>query len=178
MKNNRYISKKKNYSLPLTDQNFPVLSLHQPNNNLNQTIMEKNMDVEIINNTSYTEVLNSFCLNSNKNNDNDIDYIKPGWIKIFINNHNKIEWKENPLKKPILNENIRIKQALQPMIERWDEYKNNFIDLNGEDDYNYYYKFPNYDYSYLTDSDNYETEDEDEDFNNNYELTNMNEIEK
>jgi hypothetical protein len=44
------------------------------------------------------------------------------------------------------------------MINRWEKYKNNYIELYGEHDYEYHHKFPNYDYSYLNLSD----EDEEE----------------
>ena len=49
------------------------------------------------------------------------------------------------------------KNNIQEMLERWENYKNSFIDLNGEDEYNKHYRCPNYNYEYLN-----ENEDEEE----------------
>jgi hypothetical protein len=58
----------------------------------------------------------------------------------------------------------QFKKDIEHMFHRWENFKKEYIDLYGEDDYYLYYKFPNYDYSYLYKEDDEEEEEEINDF--------------
>ena len=146
-KNNIFTNKKKSAALVFNEDSFPSLS--------------KQVEIEnttIPNTESYAEKLNN-VIEEIENN----DILQPGWVKISIDKNNKIQSVYNPgdqsLDKPI-DYLSQFKKDIEPMFERWETFKKNYIDLYGEDDYYHYYKFPNYDYNYLYKEDEEEEEEE------------------
>lgn len=136
-KKNIFSNKKKSVALEFTEENFP--SLFYPVEILNTTNLNSS--------NSYAEKLNHVIEEIDNN-----DILEPGCVKITIDKNNKIKSVYNPsnqtLGKPI-DYLIQFKKDIEPMFERWENFKKNYIDLYGEEDYYHQYKFPNYDYNYL-----------------------------
>ena len=151
-KTNIFTNKKKQVTLVYNEESFPSLSKQvDPTSN------------SISNTESYADKLN-MIIEETENK----DILQPGWVKISINKYNKIQSIYNPGEKSLektMDYLSQFKKDIEPMFQRWENYKNEFIDLYGEDDYNHYYKFPNYDYSYL-----YKEEEEDQDEEEIYDL--------
>jgi hypothetical protein len=134
-KNNIFSNKSK--PVNLTEEFFPSLPNQKEENILSGDIKK---------NISYAEKLNC-AIKEEISLDTD-----PGSVVIYRDENNKIHYKygKSMLKeKPSLHEMEEFKNNIKEMFERWENYKNNFIELNGEDDYNKQYRCPNYDYSYL-----------------------------
>ena len=152
MSKNNIFSKKQ---VNLTKEFFPSLNMveqvHmveqvQQNNSGSNDILKKNI--------SYADKLNCAV------KEELIAEVEPGSVIISIDKNNKIHYKygKSTLKeKNTLSEMEEFKNNIQEMLERWENYKNSFIDLNGEDEYNKHYRCPNYNYEYLN-----ENEDEEE----------------
>lgn len=143
-KNNIFTNKKKQIPLVYNDESFPSLS--------KQIETSDNSIAKI---GSYAEKLNRIVEETENK-----DILQPGWVKITIDKNNKIQSVYNPGNKSIDNHVDYLSQFkinIEPMFERWENFKKNYIELYGEDDYSHYYKFPNYDYSYL-----YKEEDEED----------------
>ena len=144
--NNIFSNKSK--PVNLTEEFFPSLPSQKENNILSDSIKK---------NSSYAEKLNCEI---KENMSFEID---PGSVVIYRDQNNKIQYEygKSMLKeKPSLHEMEEFKNNIKEMFERWENYKNNFIKLNGEDEYNKQYRCTNYDYSYLLE----EEEDEYSDF--------------
>lgn len=150
-KNNIFSNKSK--PVNLTEEFFPSLPNQKENNILSDGIKK---------NSSYAEKLNCHL-------DEEVSFeIDPGSVVIYRDQNNKIYYKygKSMLKeKPSLHEMEEFKNNIKEMFERWENYKNNFIELNGEDEYNKQYRCTNYDYSYLLDEEDeysdFEEEEED-----------------
>jgi len=154
---------------------FPTLKSSKENNandNINDNI---NDNSEIKKSISYVDKLN-FCNEDENKSQNKYD-LKPGWILITRDQNNKIVTFKNDPVNTLENKNKNthtfsqeMKRDLKPMLDRWEKYKTDFIELYGEDDYYHYHTFPNYNYDYLNLSDNevdeYESSDIDEIENN------------
>ena len=140
--NNVFTNKKKNIELNLGCKEFPSLITEKKMED------ETNVNNEFKKNISYVDKLNLII--EEKENE---DILKPGWVKISIDKkNNKIDTLYNNSNLEIenkVNEMEEFKKNLIPMFERWENYKKNYIENNGEDDYYYHHRFPNYDYSYL-----------------------------
>jgi len=143
-KTNIFTNKKKQVTLGYTEENFPSLlkQLQSTSNSLSNI-------------GSYADKLNKITEEiENK------DILQPGWVKITIDKNNKIQSVYNPGEKAQHKQTdylSQFKKDIEPMFDRWENFKKNYLELYGEDDYYHYYKFPNYDYSYL-----YKEEDEEE----------------
>jgi hypothetical protein len=155
IKNNIFSNKSK--PVNLGEDFFPSLPNQKEDNKLS---------VDIKKNISYAEKLNWVV------EDDLILELDPGSVVIYKDKNNKIHYKygKSMLKeKTPLHEMEEFKNNIKEMFDRWENYKNNFIELNGEDDYNKLYRCPNYDYSYLNLSDEDDEEysdfeDEEEDY--------------
>jgi hypothetical protein len=133
----------KKIEVKLTNEYFPSLTKVKVVENTSENVNS----YEIEKNTSYVDKLNTIIEEIS-----DEDVIKPGWVKISIDKNNKIHSVYNNSQQKELvpiNECEQFKKNIQPMFDRWENYKINYIELYGEDNYNYYHIFPNYDYSYL-----------------------------
>lgn len=153
-KNKDNIFSKKSKPLNLSEEFFPSLS----NNKVDDPSM-----VEIKKNISYAEKLNCAV------KEEMIMEIEPGTVVISIDKKNNIfsRYGTSTLKeKNTLNEMEEFKNNIKEMFERWENYKNTFIELYGEDEYNKQYKCPNYNYDYL----NLDESDEDEEEYSDYEM--------
>lgn len=148
-KTNIFTNKKKQVTLVNSEESFPSLSKQKETTNSC-----------ISNKVSYADKLN-MIIEETENK----DVLQPGWVKITIDKNNKIQSVYNPGEK-YLDKQIdyisQFKKDIEPMFDRWENFKKKYIDLNGEDDYYHYYKFPNYDYSYLYKEDDEEEEEEEE----------------
>jgi len=151
-KNNMFSNKSK--PVNLAKEFFPSLPSQKEENILSGDIKK---------NISYAEKLNCHL-------DEEVSFkIDPGSVVIYRDEYNKIHYKygKSILKeKTPLHEMEEFKNNIKEMFERWENYKNNFIELNGEDEYNKQYRSSNYDYSYLLEEDeedysDFEEEEED-----------------
>ena len=156
--NNSFTNKKKRIELNLDSIEFPSLVKEK------KVDHETNDNNELKKNISYVDKLNLMI--DEKENE---DILKPGWVKISIDKNNKIHSlynNSNNLEiENTVDEMEEFKKNLIPMFERWENYKKNYIEMYGEDDYYYHHRFPNYDYSYL-----YKEEEEDQDEEEIYDL--------
>jgi hypothetical protein len=123
-------------SFYLREESFPKLDA-------SYNILEKEENIgEMKKNISYVDKLNYMIEEKIK------DDLKPGWIRLTLNRKKNVNIIKNDNK---LNDfdisSDEIKKRLQPMIDRWENYKLNYIELYGEDEYYYHHKFPNYNYS-------------------------------
>ena len=140
-----------NPSFHLTEESFPKLAI-------DNKLEKGESNGEMKKNISYVDKLNYMVEEENSKDD-----LKPGWIRLSLNRKKNININNNKINNNEFNiSSDEIKKRLQPMIDRWENYKLNYIELNGEDDYYHYHKFPNYDYSC------YLSEEEDDDETNEY----------
>lgn len=75
--------------------------------------------------------------------------------------HHDNKYKHEIHKHSRLEENEINYQALEDMIDRWELYKLKFIEQYGEDEYDYYYCFPESNVDTFTDENEYGTDSED-----------------
>ena len=97
--------------------------------------------------------------------------LKPGWTSYMVED-GKLKkagyQKEDEEEKPF---SVKAKRIIGIMVERWDRYKDHYIDLYGEDTYHKMYSFPR---KYQDEDDSCteyekgENEDENEDYNDDY----------
>jgi hypothetical protein len=91
-------------------------------------------------------------INENINKDK---YVKPGWIVIEKNKQNntiftrnKVDEEKDKYKKED-NVTILCNQIIDNLIYKYNNYKNEYIELWGEDEYEKMYLFQNYEYGYF-----------------------------
>ena len=90
------------------------------------------------------------------NNSLIMDKILPGWVRISMNNNRKIvyEYGENTnIDYDAEYEDYVVKKEINAMINRWEKYKENYLDLYGEEEYEK--NFMSYD-AYNTENDSEE----------------------
>lgn len=154
--NNKNKKLSSNSSFHLTEESFPKLAV-------DNKLEKEESNGEMKKNISYVDKLNYMVEEENSKDD-----LKPGWIRLSLNRKENININNNEINNNEINNNEfnissdEIKKRLQPMIDRWENYKMNYIELNGEDDYYFHHRFPNYDYSC------YLSEEEDDDETNEY----------
>jgi hypothetical protein len=88
-----------------------------------------------------------------------------GTTKYYKDNSNEIitEQHDVPLKVVVPKPHYSTVGA-QKMVERWDKYTEQYIELHGNDAYHHYHSFPNYDYEYFDRLDEkYESEQKQDD---------------
>ena len=152
--NNKNKKLSSNSSFHLTEESFPKLAIESK-------LEKEETNGEMRKNISYVDKLNYMVEEENSKDD-----LKPGWIRLSLNRKENININNNEVNHDNDNDyeftisSDEIKKRLQPMIDRWENYKMNYIELNGEDDYDFHHRFPNYDYSYL----NIIEEEEDDSF--------------
>lgn len=135
---NLFTNKSKKIEINLSEQFFPSLTAEKKED-LNNSDIKKNI--------SYIDKLNMMVEEEEKE-----DILKPGWVKIYLDKNNKIrQIYNNSEEKSVekIDEMIMFRKNIQPMFDRWENYKKTYIENNGEDDYYYHHMIPNYDYSYL-----------------------------
>jgi hypothetical protein len=147
----------------MSNENFPELV------STNFSIHESSTPKKSI---SYIDKLNLVAEESKEKEDT----LLPGWIKIYRDKNNNIKTISNPNSIDSISVEDTIQKRLGPMITRWENYKTEYINLYGEDDYEFNYKFPNYNYNYFDELDELEELEELEQLNeleekkNNYDM--------
>jgi hypothetical protein len=128
---------KKETELFFTDNDFPdIVNLSKNNNTENTKTL------------NYSEVTKK----ENRQVDNEVENeIKPGWVKIFRDLKTgkiKSEYRKNDEKNNYMNYSYddEVKKSLNKLIQKWNKYKNDFIELYGEDVYEKVFKIPNSNY--------------------------------
>jgi hypothetical protein len=117
--------------------------------------------------TDYLDIASKEKITQNQN-ENQNKYILPvGWVSITGYNFNQIKREYNLKKESSLN---TIYSDIEKMINRWEKYKESYIDLYGEYNYEYNYLMPNFEYL-IDDENDLEENIEDTDIENyeNYE---------
>ena len=112
----------------------------------------------IINNMSIMDFAQATSkVNPEDEKPNPIFVLKPGTIRLYNNEDNKFTIQGSlPLKKPPLRIEDQWEQGLQKMVQRWDNYKTQCIELQGEDiEQRWFYQPPS-------------VTDEDEDYDDSY----------
>ena len=101
--------------------------------------------------------------------------LKPGWTSITMNNITGGSIKKThviPVKHNTESYHSMVTRGIQKMINRWEQYKTDYIDLYGEDMYEKMYLIPNYesvdDYDELEDPDDDDYYDYDYDYDYDY----------
>ena len=147
-RNNSFLNKNKKFkpseSLFILNNNmFPELQSkgNQEDNNVN---IKKNLIK--IEKDNFSNLLKKKMLELEEINNSTIENEKKGWITIkkgipYIPNKEKIEKEEEPVVEPYI-----VFKKLTKVYENW---KKNYIEQWGYDEYEKNYRFPNYDYSYL-----------------------------
>ena len=96
--------------------------------------------------------------------------LKAGWTSYTVENGRmkKAGYQKEYYEQPF---SVKAKRIIGIMVERWDRYKENYIDLYGEDTYHKMYSFPRKyqdDDDSCTENEKGENEDENEDYNDEY----------
>jgi hypothetical protein len=86
---------------------------------------------------------------------------QPGWTYLTMDKNRKIQlenYKIQPtyITKP--NEDPTWRNILGQLVTSWEKYKENYIELYGEDCYNHMYEMPRDDYKYYQDDEEYNDE--------------------
>ena len=76
--------------------------------------------------------------------------IEPGWVEIQYNlsNNTKSIHYEKSTKKQIVITQPTFVDVLEKLNKQYMTWKNNYIEMWGEEEYDFLYTFPNYDYNY------------------------------
>lgn len=106
------------------------------------------------NNTENNQILNYSEVTKKENiqvEEEHVNEIKPGWVKIFRDFKTgkiKSEYRKNNEKNNYMNYSYdyEVKKSLNHLIHKWNKYKNDFIELYGEDVYEKVFKIPNCNY--------------------------------
>jgi hypothetical protein len=86
---------------------------------------------------------------------NEDKYVHPGWIVIEKNKQNRSIFTRNKLDeekdkyKKEDNDTILCNQIVDNLIYKYNNYKDEYIELWGEDEYEKMFLFPNYEYGYF-----------------------------
>ena len=81
---------------------------------------------------------------------------QPGWTYITMNNNRKIQIENYKIHSKYINETNKEptwRNILAELITSWEKYKEQYIELYGEDCYNHMYEMPRDDYKYYEDED-------------------------
>ena len=148
-KKNKIINSKKDNIFKVNDINFPLLIKTENN----REVKSFEFDKVII---DFKEAVN--IENITINNKDDKDLLDEGYVKYYYDNNNiqKIDNNVNKNVNKNVNNNYNFNDIankhIENMIDRWDNYKLNYISMYGEDIYIKTYLFPNNE-SYGEDSD-------------------------
>jgi len=78
-----------------------------------------------------------------------VDVLNPGWVEIQLNPITRIKTLRYG-EKQVMNEyKPTFLDVLEKLEERYESWKEMYIESYGEEEYEKYYKFPNYDYYYF-----------------------------
>jgi len=74
--------------------------------------------------------------------------LKPGWVQITVDDNNRIITRKHADDVEYIQSDSEIfeeevQQTLEILINTWDNYRRNYIESYGEDDYEKYYMFKN-----------------------------------
>jgi hypothetical protein len=117
----------KNKNMELNLDNFPELSTKEQTQEQTQ---EKNPET--------SDIDYALALNKVKINDNDLSKKVPyGWLWITRGPDNRIiyEYGDSPYKKEEQTLNDNMNNVIETMKENWAQYKEKYIELYGEDEY-------------------------------------------
>jgi len=81
---------------------------------------------------------------------------QPGWTYITMDNNRKIQLENYKIHPKYINKQNKDptwRTILAQMITSWEKYKDQYIELYGEDCYNHMYEMPRDDYKYYQDED-------------------------
>jgi hypothetical protein len=81
---------------------------------------------------------------------------QPGWTYITMNNNRKIQIENYKIHSKYINETNKEpswRNILAELITSWEKYKEQYIEIYGEDCYNHMYEMPRDDYKYYEDED-------------------------
>jgi hypothetical protein len=145
---NKFTSKVKKPDICFNETNFPILgSTQKSNENLGLNYIES--------------------LSTKNTEEEEEEKLKPGWVSYQFNKKTrKVDINYGPSKfeekeKVDVEEEIIDHNVINKMVERWQDYMDNYIELYGEDDYIKHHLFPNYNYHC------YDEEEEEYNVNNN-----------
>jgi hypothetical protein len=152
--------------LKINEESFPdLLSINKSNN-------KKNIITSISNDMKYSEISKKIIINREH-----IQDISPGWSIIYIDQNNNII-REDSNKIIQMNKmetqgdtfKNNINNCMNQLIENWEKYKENYIDLYGEDEYEKEYLMPYYESIIYDDDSLSDDNDSYYDFDSDYEL--------
>jgi hypothetical protein len=93
---------------------------------------------------------------NNDDDDSKEEKKQPGWTYITMDKNRKIEienYKIHPKYITKFNKEPVSRNILAQLVTSWEKYKQQYIELYGEDCYNHMYEMPRHDYKYYEDDD-------------------------
>ena len=141
------VFKKKKTIVNFEDTNlFPALT-HEKNTNtninINKTRCDQKSDLKDLDflQASMKEVPKEEILDKKWE-------LKPGWVQITVDDNNRIVTRKHEDDDEYIQSDSEIfeeevQQTLEILINTWDNYRRNYIESYGEDDYEKYYMFKN-----------------------------------
>ena len=150
-------------SIELTPELFPILG----------TQYQTNISQEPHNYMNFKDIVNTNRPNDIIINDTDKDNVIHGWVEIYKSNTSNEIIRNNGYSKiqtEYIEENINtsMNNIIDLMKQRWEIYKEDYDELNGEGSYDNIYTLPpiygpEYEYDNDNDDDNDDDDDNDED---------------
>jgi hypothetical protein len=98
----------------------------------------------------------------NHDNDEDKEKKQPGWTYLTMDKNRTIQIENYKIQQKYINKHSKDttwRTILGQMITSWEKYKENYIELYGEDCYNHMYEMPRDDYKYYEDGDEYNNDE-------------------
>lgn len=146
------------------EKKFNLNELYFPELGNSETKKENNKYLETKDKTNYAEVSKKEVeIITNKK------YIQPGWSVIYKNEHGNlmIENGEKTENQIIRERNEKLlsnitNNVFNKLVENWEKYKAEFIDIYGEDEYEKTYLMPNYENMPEPEYEEFDNEDIDE----------------
>uniref|UniRef100_A0A6C0DFI5 Uncharacterized protein n=1 Tax=viral metagenome TaxID=1070528 RepID=A0A6C0DFI5_9ZZZZ len=98
----------------------------------------------------------------NHDNNDDKEKKQPGWTYLTMDKNRTIQIENYKIQQKYINKDSKDttwRTILGQMITSWEKYKENYIELYGEDCYNHMYEMPRDDYKYYEDGDEYNNDE-------------------